>query len=131
MDKMPTTDTSIVYAGVCCYRDAPKMLDWLEGAFGFKKHVVYTGDDGKIVHAEMAVGQSILNNVFGNDPQISKLLDQEGRGLVGGYREGVVIDNFGSQIFGRRFTTDDSPPVVDAGHAVEPLKVVIGSSITL
>lgn len=60
MDNMPTTDTPIVYGGVSCYRDAPRMLDWLARAFGFRKHAVFTGDDGKIVHAEMVFGKSIL-----------------------------------------------------------------------
>ena len=60
MSEMQTTTTPIAYAGVCCYLDAVKMIDWLERAFGFKKHAVYMGDDGKVVHAEMSYGSSIL-----------------------------------------------------------------------
>ena len=48
MADMPTTESAILYPTLT-YRDAPKMIDWLERAFGFKKHVVYISDDGKVI----------------------------------------------------------------------------------
>ncbi len=59
MTDMPTTTTPIVYPAVT-YRDAAKMIDWLERAFGFARHAVYKGDDGKVMHAELSVGESLL-----------------------------------------------------------------------
>ena len=59
MADMPTTESAILYPTLT-YRDAPKMIDWLERAFGFKKHVAYISDDGKVIHAELALGDSLL-----------------------------------------------------------------------
>jgi uncharacterized glyoxalase superfamily protein PhnB len=59
MAEMPTTQTPILYPTMT-YRDAAKMIDWLERAFGFKQRVVYTGEDGKIMHAELALGDSLV-----------------------------------------------------------------------
>ncbi len=59
MAEMPTTQTPILYPTITC-RDAAKMIDWLERAFGFSKHVAYTSDDGKVIHAELALGDCLL-----------------------------------------------------------------------
>src|SRR5262245_2557517 len=59
MADMPTTQTPILYPTMT-YRDAAKMIDWLERAFGFKKHVTYMAEDGKVIHAELALGDRLL-----------------------------------------------------------------------
>jgi uncharacterized glyoxalase superfamily protein PhnB len=59
MADMPTTQTPILYPGLT-YRDAARMIDWLERAFGFRKHVAYTAEDGKVVHAELSLGNRLL-----------------------------------------------------------------------
>jgi uncharacterized glyoxalase superfamily protein PhnB len=59
MAEMPTTRTPILYPTMT-YRDAAKMIDWLERAFGFKKHAAYTAEDGKVLHAELALGDRLL-----------------------------------------------------------------------
>jgi uncharacterized glyoxalase superfamily protein PhnB len=59
MAGMPTTQTPILYSTMT-YRDAAKMTDWLERAFGFRKHVAYTAEDGKVIHAELALGDCLL-----------------------------------------------------------------------
>jgi uncharacterized glyoxalase superfamily protein PhnB len=41
------------------YRDAPKAIDWLCKAFGFKKHAVYE-DGGAIAHAELTFGNGMV-----------------------------------------------------------------------
>lgn len=41
------------------YRDSARMLDWLVEAFGFEVHVKYM-DDGKIGHAELKLGSSMI-----------------------------------------------------------------------
>jgi uncharacterized glyoxalase superfamily protein PhnB len=43
------------------YRDCVKAIDWLEKAFGFERHAVYTDADGKtVVHAEMSFGNGMI-----------------------------------------------------------------------
>jgi uncharacterized glyoxalase superfamily protein PhnB len=42
------------------YRDAPKMIDWLCEAFGFARHMVVSGDDGSIAHAQLTLGQGMI-----------------------------------------------------------------------
>ena len=59
MADSATTNTPILYPTMT-YRDAARMIDWLERAFGFKKHVVYKGDDGKVMHAELAFGEGLI-----------------------------------------------------------------------
>lgn len=41
------------------YKDANRMLVWLQEAFGFREHVVYRDGD-TVAHAELALGSSIL-----------------------------------------------------------------------
>jgi uncharacterized glyoxalase superfamily protein PhnB len=36
------------------------MLDWLEKAFGFKRSMVITDEDGKLAHSEMRVGDGLI-----------------------------------------------------------------------
>lgn len=42
------------------YRDASAALEWLKDAFGFEEKQVYRSDDGKIQHAEIALGPAIV-----------------------------------------------------------------------
>lgn len=52
------------------YEDAPTAIDWLCKAFGFEKLLVVPGENGTIVHAQLAFGNgmimlsSALNNPF-------------------------------------------------------------------
>ena len=47
------------------YRDAVKMVDWHTRAFGFEKHAVFLSEDGgKVVHAELRLGEGIV--MFGS-----------------------------------------------------------------
>ena len=41
------------------YRDAAKMIDWLEKAFGFTVHAKYMDGD-KVAHAQMSFGSSMI-----------------------------------------------------------------------
>ena len=59
MTDMPTTQTPILYPTMT-YRDAARMIDWLERAFGFRKHVAYTAEDGKVIHAELFLGDHLM-----------------------------------------------------------------------
>jgi uncharacterized glyoxalase superfamily protein PhnB len=42
------------------YRDPKPMLDWLERAFGFERHMVITDADGGVAHAEMRFGDGLV-----------------------------------------------------------------------
>ena len=42
-------------------------MDWLERAFGFARHAVYTDDAGKLLHAELKLGPGIL--MLGSGPE--------------------------------------------------------------
>jgi uncharacterized glyoxalase superfamily protein PhnB len=42
------------------YRNALEMIAWLERAFGFEKHAVYTGQDGIVMHAELSFGDGMI-----------------------------------------------------------------------
>jgi uncharacterized glyoxalase superfamily protein PhnB len=42
------------------YQDAPKAIDWLCRAFGFKRHLVVPGKEGTIAHAELTYGSGMI-----------------------------------------------------------------------
>lgn len=42
------------------YRDALAMIEWLERAFGFGRHVVYEDGEGGVAHAQLALGSAMI-----------------------------------------------------------------------
>jgi uncharacterized glyoxalase superfamily protein PhnB len=42
------------------YRDAPAAIEWLCRAFGFEKHLVVPGEQGKIAHAQLVFGNGMI-----------------------------------------------------------------------
>jgi uncharacterized glyoxalase superfamily protein PhnB len=42
------------------YRNARKMIAWLEEAFGFTTHYIVEGENGSIAHSQIAFGSSII-----------------------------------------------------------------------
>ena len=42
------------------YNDAAAAIVWLCEAFGFEKHLVVPGEDGKIVHAQLVFGNGMV-----------------------------------------------------------------------
>jgi len=48
------------------YRDPEAALQWLKRAFGFEEKSVYRGDDGRIQHAELRLGDGLI--MFGGAP---------------------------------------------------------------
>jgi uncharacterized glyoxalase superfamily protein PhnB len=42
------------------YRDAPRMIDWLCEAFGFKRHLVVEDGSGGIAHAELLLDGGMI-----------------------------------------------------------------------
>ena len=47
------------------FRNAGAMIDWLTGAVGFTVHARYDTEDGKVGHAELAFGSSMI--MLGDD----------------------------------------------------------------
>ena len=48
------------------YREPEAALEWLKHAFGFEEKAVYRGDDQRIVHAELRLGDGLV--MFGGLP---------------------------------------------------------------
>jgi uncharacterized glyoxalase superfamily protein PhnB len=48
------------------YRDPEAALEWLKRAFGFEEKAVYRGEDGRIHHAELRLGDGLV--MFGGIP---------------------------------------------------------------
>lgn len=42
------------------YKDAKAAMDWLSKAFGFEKKAAYEDDKGRVMHAEMTFGNSMI-----------------------------------------------------------------------
>ncbi|MBM3532096.1 MAG: hypothetical protein FJX60_03545 [Alphaproteobacteria bacterium] len=42
------------------YKDAHAAIDWLERAFGFKRHAVHEAPDGSIFHTQMFYGAGMI-----------------------------------------------------------------------
>lgn len=42
------------------YDDALAAIDWLCKAFGFEKHLVHSGDDGVVHHAQLVFGNGMI-----------------------------------------------------------------------
>jgi uncharacterized glyoxalase superfamily protein PhnB len=56
--KAKNTTTTIIPA--LRYRDAPAAIEWLCRAFGFEKHLVVPGEQGKIAHAQLTFGNGMI-----------------------------------------------------------------------
>ncbi len=42
------------------YKDAPAAIEWLCDAFGFEKHLVVSGENETIVHAQLKYGNAMI-----------------------------------------------------------------------
>ena len=42
------------------YKDADAGVAWLMNAFGFKEHAIYRGENGRVMHAELAFGNGMV-----------------------------------------------------------------------
>jgi uncharacterized glyoxalase superfamily protein PhnB len=74
------------------YEDAAAMIDWLERAFGFERHVVHE-EDGRVVHGEIAYGNGMfmVGSTGGDGPESAQTPNQlDGRATGGMY---VVVDD--------------------------------------
>jgi len=59
------------------YRNAPAMIEWLCGTFGFEKQAVHTAPNGAVMHAQLTFGNGmIMIGSVENGTQSSFLLKQ-------------------------------------------------------
>ena len=57
-DLAKTTTATIV--PTLRYRDAPAAIEWLERAFGFRKHFVVPDGEGGVAHAQLTFGNGMI-----------------------------------------------------------------------
>ncbi|HEX2086632.1 MAG TPA: VOC family protein [Solirubrobacteraceae bacterium] len=62
------------------FRDAKAAIGFLERAFGFERRQVHEGDDGKIVHAELAFGDGLIMLGDARDTEWAQLAPPPGSG---------------------------------------------------
>jgi len=60
------------------YRDAAAAIEWLCATFGFRKHLVVPGENGAIVHAQLAFGNGMimLGSTSNIDTAYAKVMTQ-------------------------------------------------------
>lgn len=73
------------------YRDAARMIDWLEKAFGFTVHARYTDGDDVVTHAQLALGSSMIMLGTVRDDDYGKMVG--GPGENGGKSVYVAVDD--------------------------------------
>ncbi len=81
--KAKTTKSTVIPA--LRYRDATAAIDFLCRAFGFEKHLVVPGDNGKIAHAQLTFGNGMIMLGSGHGGPYDPLIRQPseiGRGVT-------------------------------------------------
>lgn len=59
------------------YRDALKMIDWLQQAFGFEKQAVYMANETTVAHAQLTFGNGmIMIGSVDNGSKVASLMAQ-------------------------------------------------------
>ena len=71
------------------YTDAPAMIDWLCGAFGFSKHLVVDDDEGGIAHAQLVLGDAMIMVGTHREDEFGKL--QSAPSELGGITQSPYI----------------------------------------
>lgn len=76
------------------YENAAEMIEWLGDAFGFEKHVVVTGDNGRIDHAQLLLnGDMIMLSSSGGSEFDQYQKTPQSVGGVGTQSPYVLIDD--------------------------------------
>lgn len=87
---MPQTNQSPRIYPTFRYRNAVRMIDWLEKAFGFTVRVSYT-EGGKVGHAELAFGSSMIMLGSVQDDHYGGIIGEPG--TQGGKGVYVAVDD--------------------------------------
>ena len=70
-DLAKTTTATIV--PTLRYRDAPAAIEWLERAFGFRKHFVVPDGEGGVAHAQLTFGNGMVMVSSARDDAFGKM----------------------------------------------------------
>ena len=54
------------------YHDAAAAIHWLCSVLGFERHAIYEGENGKIAHAELTLGNGMIMLGSGKDDDFSR-----------------------------------------------------------
>lgn len=75
------------------YRNAPRMLEWLVEAFGFRRHAVHEDGKGGIAHAQLVLGGGMIMLASARDDAFGKL--QATPAALGGTTQSpyIVVEN--------------------------------------
>lgn len=76
------------------YDDAATAIEWLCEAFGFRKHLVVPGENGTIVHAQLAFGNGMIMLGSARDDEFGKLQKPpKALGGIGSQSPYIVVDD--------------------------------------
>lgn len=75
MSSVPKNSGSTVIPGMR-YRDAPAAIEWLCQVFGFEKHLVVSGPNGTIAHAQLCLGNGMIMLGSGVNSDYGRLIKQ-------------------------------------------------------
>ncbi|MFC5583617.1 VOC family protein [Nitratireductor kimnyeongensis] len=89
MNQFVSTEPPRIYP-TFRYRDAVSMIDWLTKAFGFRVHASHE-HKGRIVHAELALGSSMIMVGEAVDDPYGDLVGAAGQ--AGGKSTYVAVDD--------------------------------------
>jgi uncharacterized glyoxalase superfamily protein PhnB len=76
------------------FRDAAKMIDWLQAAFGFTVHNRFDTETGDVGHAELAFGSAMIMCGQARDDAFGKLVGEAG--AQGGKSLYIAVDDVDS-----------------------------------
>ena len=72
--SIPATAKGSVIIPAMRYRNAPAAIDWLCRAFGFAQHLVVSGPDGTIAHAQLTFGNGMIMLGSARDDEFGRLM---------------------------------------------------------
>ena len=58
------------------YRDATAAIEWLCETFGFERHLIVPGENGTIIHAQLAFGNGMIMLGSVSDNEFGRLMKQ-------------------------------------------------------
>lgn len=76
------------------YKDAAAAIQWLCSAFGFQQHLVVPGDDGQVIHAQLAFGNGMVMLGPAGDREFDRLVKPPGDvGGIGTQSPYVIVQD--------------------------------------
>jgi uncharacterized glyoxalase superfamily protein PhnB len=76
--QSPAGTKSVTMYPTLRYRDALAAIDWLGETFGFERQLVVPGEDGRVAHAELRLGDGVVMLGSVSDGSDGRLAQPEG-----------------------------------------------------